>query len=145
MSTINVKRNVQFEPDLFKKAEHREWLDAVGKQLETKGVSIKLGVGANAKTVKNAAELQAAMKELKSQSSTGAVGGKVPYKGKDISGTSMASPLSASVAALMIKNNPRITVDQIEAILKQTAMPVKGGLNEIDVVHAIALAKARAK
>lgn len=72
MSTINVKRNVQFEPDLFKKTEHREWLDAVGMQLEAKGVSIELGVGANTKTVKNAAELQAAMKELKASSTTAA-------------------------------------------------------------------------
>ncbi len=65
MSTINVKRGVQFQPDLYAKTDHREWLDAVGKELETKGLSIKVGVGANAKTVKNAVELQAAIKELK--------------------------------------------------------------------------------
>lgn len=67
MPSITVKRGVQFRPDLFAKSDRNPWFDAVGKELETKGVSLKIGEGANAKVVKDGASLKAAMKELQAQ------------------------------------------------------------------------------
>ncbi len=75
----------------------------------------------------------------------GAVGVNMPFKGRDVSGTSFSTPFAVSVAALMTKANPRITPTQIERILKETSVPVRGGLNEIDVVAAVARAKASAR
>jgi hypothetical protein len=67
MPSITVKRGVQFRPDLFNKSDRSAWFDAVGKELETKGVSLKIGDGAGAKVVKDGASLKAAMKELQAQ------------------------------------------------------------------------------
>lgn len=67
MPSITVKRGVQFRPDLFAKSDRNPWFDAVGKELETKGISLKVGEGANAKVVKDGASLKAAMKELQTQ------------------------------------------------------------------------------
>lgn len=67
MPSITVKRGVQFRPDLFAKSDRNPWFDAVGKELETRGVSLKIGEGANAKVVKDGASLKAAMKELQAQ------------------------------------------------------------------------------
>lgn len=67
MPSITVKRGVQFRPDLFAKSDRNPWFDAVGKELETKGISLKIGEGANAKVVKDGASLKAAMKELQTQ------------------------------------------------------------------------------
>ena len=67
MPSITVKRGVQFRPDLFNKSDRSAWFDAVGKELETKGVSLKIGEGAGAKVVKDGASLKAAMKELQAQ------------------------------------------------------------------------------
>ncbi|MER2559426.1 MAG: hypothetical protein ABTQ32_01825 [Myxococcaceae bacterium] len=67
MPSITVKRGVQFRPDLFAKSDRNPWFDAVGKELETRGVSLKIGEGASAKVVKDGASLKAAMKELQAQ------------------------------------------------------------------------------
>jgi hypothetical protein len=69
MSTINVKRGVQFRSDLNnpRTTDKTAWLEAVGKELEKKGVSLKLGEGASAKTVTNAQTLLDAVKELSTQ------------------------------------------------------------------------------
>jgi Tfp pilus assembly protein PilZ len=63
MSTITVKRGIQFRADLFNKPDHTAWFNAVGQELQNKGLSLKVGDGANAKVVKDAATLAAAMKE----------------------------------------------------------------------------------
>jgi subtilisin family serine protease len=44
-----------------------------------------------------------------------------------VSGTSMASPHTAAVAALMLEKNPSLTQAQVEAILKATALPIPPG------------------
>ncbi len=73
----------------------------------------------------------------------GAVGVRVPLNGRDQSGTSFSTPFVTSVAALMLKANPRLTPDQLEQILKDTSRPVRGGLNQVDVVRAVARAAGR--
>jgi len=70
MPSITVKRGVQFRPDLFSKSDRSAWFDALGKELETKGISLKVGEGANAKVVKDGATLKAAMKELQAQATS---------------------------------------------------------------------------
>lgn len=69
MPSINVKRNIQFRADLYRKADHTEWLTAVGDQLKAKGLSLKIGEGANVKTVTDADSLKAAIKDLQAQAS----------------------------------------------------------------------------
>lgn len=44
-----------------------------------------------------------------------------------VSGTSMASPHTAAVAALMLEKNPTLTQAQVEAILRSTALPIPPG------------------
>lgn len=71
MSTINVKPGVQFQPQLYAQPEPKEWLEAVGKQLETMGVSLMIDDAAMGKvTVRNSAELQAAFTALQAASTT---------------------------------------------------------------------------
>jgi hypothetical protein len=62
---LHVKRGIEFKADLYKSRDRTPWLEAVGKELEAKGVSIKLGDGANAVDIKNAAELIAFYTEYK--------------------------------------------------------------------------------
>ena len=44
-----------------------------------------------------------------------------------LSGTSMASPHTAAVAALMLEKNPGLTQAQVEIILKSTTIPIPAG------------------
>jgi subtilisin family serine protease len=44
-----------------------------------------------------------------------------------VSGTSMAAPHAAAVAALMLEKNPSLTQAQVESILKSTALPIPPG------------------
>jgi serine protease len=77
----------------------------------------------------------------------------------DSEGTSFAAPYAASVAALMIKANPKITPDQIENILTSPGVarhipnqtrpgwphePPRDGAGEIDPVAAVAAARGLA-
>lgn len=70
MSSINIKRGVQFQPDLFRKSDRTAWLDAVGAELEKKGVTVKVGEGWQAKEVRNAAELKEAVAALAKAAAT---------------------------------------------------------------------------
>lgn len=62
MSNLQIVRGFQFRPDLANK--RTQWLDAVGKELATRGIKVKVGVGTNAVEVQNEAELTAAYKKL---------------------------------------------------------------------------------
>ena len=74
----------------------------------------------------------------------GAAGVRIPLGGYNATGTSQSAPFVASVAALMLKANSSLGPDQIEQILKDTAKPVKGGLNQVDVIEAVARAAKQA-
>lgn len=60
-----------------------------------------------------------------------------------LSGTSMATPFCAGVAALLLEANPRLSPNDIKGILMQTARPMAGDdpAGVIDVKPAVALAK----
>jgi hypothetical protein len=68
----------------------------------------------------------------------------------NVDGTSFASPYVAGIAALMIKANPKITPDQIDAILRDptVAKDIRGttrdGAGAVDPVAAVEAARALA-
>lgn len=51
-----------------------------------------------------------------------------------VSGTSMASPHVAAVAALMLEKNPTLTQAQVESILKLTTIPIPPGFGGNNIV-----------
>lgn len=55
-----------------------------------------------------------------------------------VGGTSMATPHTSAVAALMMQKNPNLTQAQVESILKSTALPLSasGSRNIFDFDHA---------
>jgi subtilisin family serine protease len=55
-----------------------------------------------------------------------------------VGGTSMATPHTAAVAALIMQKNPNLTQAQVESILKSTALPLaaSGSRNIFDFDHA---------
>jgi len=76
----------------------------------------------------------------------GAVGMQVPLRAGDANGTSYATPFALSVAALMLKANPKLKPDDLERILKSTSFSVGDAkLKEVDVVKAVAMAAREAK
>jgi subtilisin family serine protease len=64
-----------------------------------------------------------------------------------LSGTSMAAPIVAGAAALMLQANPNLTPSLIKAILMYTAQPLKGfnmleqGAGQLNIDGAVRLAK----
>jgi subtilisin family serine protease len=48
-----------------------------------------------------------------------------------VGGTSMASPHVASLAALMLEKNPRLTQAQVESTLKSTALRIGAGSRQV--------------
>ncbi len=64
-----------------------------------------------------------------------------------MNGTSMASPVAAGAAALLLQANPKLTPNMVKAILMYTAQPLAGanmleqGAGQINVEGAVRLAK----
>lgn len=66
MSTIHVKYGLEFRPELYQSRDRGDWLQAVGEELEKKGVSLTLGEGNQSFSVSNGAELTAFYREYES-------------------------------------------------------------------------------
>ena len=50
-----------------------------------------------------------------------------------LSGTSMAAPHVAGIAALMVQKNPSLTQEDVEGILESTAIPMGAGCRDVNV------------
>ena len=65
-----------------------------------------------------------------------------------LSGTSMATPVAAGTAALMLQANPSLTPNLVKALLMYTAQPLAGynmfeqGAGQINIVGAVQLAQS---
>jgi subtilisin family serine protease len=77
--------------------------------------------------------------------------GRGQAQSDDRDGTSFAAPYAGGIVALMIKANPKITPDEIEAILTDPTVArdlpgtTRDGAGEIDPVAAVSAAKAKAR
>ena len=80
-------------------------------------------------------------------------GGRDGLSTLDFGGTSSATPLAAGVAALMLSANPKLDVDAVRAILKDTAQKIGSGYDQnghstqfghgrVNAARAVAAAKA---
>lgn len=66
MSTIHVKYGLEFKPELYRSNNRDAWLEAVGAELEKKGVSLQLGVNTPIE-IKNTQDLKAFYQRYGSQ------------------------------------------------------------------------------
>lgn len=57
MTTLHIKRGIEFQRDLYNSRDRRDWLQAAGQELEKRGATLKLGAGTSAITLKNASDL----------------------------------------------------------------------------------------
>jgi len=70
-----------------------------------------------------------------------------PHKMMYMSGTSMATPVVAGAAALLLQANPNLTPNLVKALLEYTAQPLAGfsnfdqGAGELNIEGAVRLAK----
>jgi len=122
---MHVKRGVEFKADLYKSSNRTPWLEAVGKELEAKGVSIKLGDGANAVEIKNAAELVAFYDEYKQNPDAMATKVGMP-KGQEL-----AEFMSDLVNALddVVKDTSRVARGDTLDLTKQSELSKVLGLS----------------
>ena len=51
-TTLHIKRGIEFRPDLYNSRDRSAWLEAVGKELQDKGLTITVGEGQSAKEIK---------------------------------------------------------------------------------------------
>lgn len=127
MSSINVKSGVQFRPELYGQPDRNKWLEAVGQELEKKGVSVKVGWGPAAQEVKNAAELVAAYKTLEAEAQNPSTGG---WKKEDAT-----AYLTDLVEALddVAKSNAKLGPTDKLDFSKDSEMSTALGLNDTKV------------
>jgi hypothetical protein len=59
VSKIHVKHGLEFKKNLYQSDNRKPWLEAVGAEIEKKGVALKMGEGTNAVEIRNSAELVA--------------------------------------------------------------------------------------
>ncbi|HEY0003647.1 MAG TPA: S8 family serine peptidase, partial [Pyrinomonadaceae bacterium] len=107
-----------FKPDLVAPGNKVIWAEAPGNNIVTAHPELDAGVGASANE-------------------------KMMY----LSGTSMATPVAAGAAALLLQANPSLTPNLIKAILMYTAQPLAGfnmfeqGAGQINIEGAVRLAR----
>lgn len=75
------------------------------------------------------------------------VSGSTPRKMMYLSGTSMATPVAAGAAALMLQANPNLTPNLVKALLMYSAQPLAGynmleqGAGQLNIAGAVQLAQ----
>jgi serine protease AprX len=59
-----------------------------------------------------------------------------------LGGTSMAAPVVAGVAALVLEDHPEWTADQVKSTLIDTGRDVPGGIDEVNTLEALSVERA---